>query len=514
MGAGSDGAGLTPPSVGCQIARPPMREPRIVLFERDDLARELYTEYLVGEGYRVRAEALFDDAIAALKKGQVPLVIAGIAPGGATVAQVAAAIRRTSPQTMLLALLGRDAAEGTLRAVRDGALEALAKPVSSEALTLGVRRCLETAHVLERQPEMRRHVLIFNAARRIQRSVDTATIIELLLDASLAATGAEAGIVVKPVGDSAEVWAARQLDENAARELTSGLDWTALRAQPGPVVWVPSLPPAATPSTMKTPPSGVPIIDVQALAAAPPLPPPPPALRTRIKALSQLLLVRVGQAGAEKLWVALACGTKAAAALVTAPVVDRVQREHELALYAGQAAFALDTLRMHPDGALEGSFDPLTDLLDARSLSRSITHEIALARKGERGLAVLTLDVQSLSEIRNAQGSLVVGQALVECARMLSRQVREVDLVARIGEDAFGVLLASTDLRGGERAGERIRNAFGGHRFLAREGLDLPLSVTVGVAGFPEHGEDAAALLDAARKSAAGLTASRRRAKS
>jgi diguanylate cyclase (GGDEF)-like protein len=493
-----------------------MREPRIVLFERDDLARELYTEYLVGEGYRVRAEALFDDAMAALKKQQVPLVIAGIAPGGATVAQIAAAIRRTSPHTVMLALLGRDAAEGTLRAVRDGALEALAKPVSAEALSLGVRRCLETTNLLERQPEMRRHFTTYNAARRIQRAVDTSTIAEFLLDASLATTGAEAGVVIRPpraTSEAPEVWAARQMDEGTARELALGLDWITLRQQHGPVVWIPALPLNASPSKMKTPPTGVPILNGSDVTPHPaPLPVPPP--RTRGKALAQLLMVRVGAPGAEKLWLAVACGTKATQALVSAPEFERAVSEHELALYASQAAFALDMLRTHPDGALEGSIDPLTDLLDARSLSRNIGHEIELAKKGERGLAVLTLDVQQLPEVRVAQGALVVGQALVECARLLSRQVREVDLVARIGDETFGVLLASTDLKGGERAGERIRNAFAGHRFLAREGLDLPLSVTVGVAGFPEHGQDAAGLLEAARRTASnGATTGRRRTK-
>ncbi len=498
-----------------------MREPRIVLFERDDLARELYTEYLVGEGYRVRAETLFDDAMSALKKGQVPLVVAGIAPGGATVAQISAAIRRTSPHTALLALLGRDAAEGTLRAVRDGALEALAKPVSAEALALGVRRCLETTSVLERQPEMRRQLMIFSSARRIQRGADAPQIAELLLDASLAASGAEAGVVIRPPDPDRppEVWAARLLDENAARELATGLDWSLLRTAPGPVVWLPPLPAwssAGAPGAGSTPPTGVPVTGattpVPTSAAATPagVAAPATARGARGRALAQLLLVRVGDPEAERLWVALAAGTKAAAALVSAPEGERVQREQELAVYATEAAFAMDMLGEHPDAALEGSIDPLTDLLDARSLLRAVTHEIALAKKGERGLAVLTLEVQELGAARDEHGGLVIGQALVECARLLSRQVREVDLVARTGEDSFGVLLAGTNLDGGQRAGERIRAAFAGHRFLAREGLDLPLTVQVGVAGFPEHAAEAAALFEAARKSASGASPRRR----
>src|SRR5688572_10711503 len=81
------------------------REPRIVLLERDDFARELLTDYLVGHGFRVQAETQLDDAMGAFKKGPVPVVVAGIGPGGFPVAELAARIRRVSPYTQLLAIL-------------------------------------------------------------------------------------------------------------------------------------------------------------------------------------------------------------------------------------------------------------------------------------------------------------------------------------------------------------------------------------------------------------------------
>src|SRR5262245_57535715 len=84
------------------------KEPRIVLLERADFARELLTDYLVGHGFRVQAETQLDEAMGAFKKGPVPVVVAGIGPGGFPIAELATRIRRLSPHTMLLAILARD----------------------------------------------------------------------------------------------------------------------------------------------------------------------------------------------------------------------------------------------------------------------------------------------------------------------------------------------------------------------------------------------------------------------
>lgn len=453
-----------------------MKEPRIVLLERDDQARELYTEYLVGEGFRVRAEPLFDDAMAAVSKGGVPLVVAGIAPGGATVGQIATAIRRASPHTALLALLGRDASEGTLRAVRDGALEALAKPVAAEVLAASVRRCLETVALLEQNPEMRRAMLTYQAARRLQRALDPATLAEQLLDVCLYATGGEGGVVLRPGADGAmEVWGARQLDEAGARELAAGLDWAVLTAQPGLVVPVP----------------GAPGGDGAGGGAA----------RGRGKAVAQLTLVRVGTPGEERLWVGVLHSPKSAAAWAGLGEPERTAREQDLALFASQAMLAMDLADRFPAGG-EPQIDPLTDLVDARALERAVAHDLQLAQKSERQVAVLALEVGRLDEVKQAHGDLVAGQALVEAARLVTRSVRDVDLVARTGPQSFGVLLAATDGTGATRAADRLRSVFQAHRFLAREGLDVQLAVGVGTAIYPEGGDGARGLLDAAHQAA------------
>lgn len=460
-----------------------MKEPRIVLLERDDFARELYTSYLVADGFRVRAEALFDDAVSALKKGGVPLLVAGIAPGGATVAQLYAAIRRVSPHTMLLALLGRDAAEGTMRAVRDGALEALTKPVSAEALDLGVRRCLQTTALLDRLPVMRYQVELYLAAQRLQRAGDAATVAEQLLELALPSAGSEAGLVVRPGdGGTGEILAARGLDEAMARELAVGLDLRLCVDADGVVG--------------------------RFVAGTGPL----ASLKGRAaKLATELTVVRVGPRGQERMLALLCQGAKAAAVAAARDEATRSRADAELALYAEQAAFALGAAARYPEGAKEASIDPLTDLFDARYLQRTLEHEIHRARKNGGGrVAVLSVDIDHFREVNAEHGHLVGGQALVEASRVLSRAVRDVDIVARTSADEFGVLLFSTDATGAERAGERIRAAFERHRFLAREGLDLRMSVSIGVAAYPDHGASAAALLQAAEDAAQSVKAAQR----
>jgi diguanylate cyclase (GGDEF)-like protein len=516
----------------------------VVLLERDDQARELYTEYLVGEGYRVRAEALFDDAISALggapttagpvtgsgsgaggakRGGVVPLVIAGIAPGGATVAQIATAIRRASPYTALLALLGRDAMEGTLRAVRDGALEALAKPVTAEALAASVKRCLETVQILGRHPEMRQAVFAYQAARRLQRASDPGTLAEQLLDVCLHVTGADAGTVLRPGDGTMDVHAVRHLDEAGARELAGGLDFAALQRTPGIVVL--ASPPsgsgvanAANPANAANAANAGNAANVASVAsetgagAAASASPG----RGRGKTVAQVAVVRVGEPGSERLWVALVFGQKSHAAWQALSAPARATREGELLLYTSQALLAIDVASRWPDGA-EPSIDPLTDLVDARSLERAVGHEVQLARRSERPVTVMALELGRLDELHAQHGELAAGQSLIEAARLVTRSVRDVDLVARTGPQQFGVLLAGSDKNGGARVAERLRHVFSSHRFLAREGLDAQLALGVGVAVYPADGKTAAELLAAAGLASRGqpaAKAARRRAKS
>jgi diguanylate cyclase (GGDEF)-like protein len=462
-----------------------MRGPLIVLLERDDFARELYTESLVAQGFRVRAETQIDEALAAVKKG-AQLLVAGIAPGSVAVAELVAQLRATSPITPVMVILSRDSAEGPLRALRDGALEALTAPLSSDALALGVARCLETVALFDRLPEMRRHVELFLASQRLQRAPSWQTLARELLDAAAARLPAPGLAIATLPGARAggELVAARGFDDDDLRELMAAWDPRALDGAT-----------ARGDDRVLTFPVG---------AGPFPTASPPP----------NPIALRIGAAGQERMWVLLFppprprkdARTRPAAGIRPAgessPVVDAQVATH-LGILAAQASFALEAAARFP-AALDGSIDPLTDLFDGNFFARTLDQEIQRnGRQSGAGVAVVTVVLDAYPAVQEVHGALVGERLLVEAARVLVRGVREVDLVARSGPYRFEIMVLGTGPEGAARSAQRIRRALRDHRFLAREGLDLRLEVSVGVASFPVDGETGADLRASAERAAA-----------
>jgi diguanylate cyclase (GGDEF)-like protein len=474
-----------------------MRGPLIVLFERDDFARELYTEALVSQGFRVRAEAQLEEALAAIKKG-AQLLVAGIAPGAVAVAEIVAQTRRASNgaggPTPVLVILSRNASEGSLRALRDGALEALVAPVSAETLALGVLRCLETVTLFERLPELSRHVELFTSAQRLQRAADAPTLARELLDAAAARLPA-AGVAVSTAGPVAEIIAARGLDDDDLRELLAAWDPVALeRAEPfgAGAAELPPEPPARRGAAAAKRER----FEDRVVTFPPGAGPFARAVGQTAKLQPGILALRLGAIEQPRLWIFLFPPPRSRR---EGRALDGDTARH-LGVLAAQASFALQAQARYPDG-LYGAIDPTTDLFDERFFERTLQHEARRhEQQGGPGLAVLAIELDGLPAILDLHGALVGDRLLIEAARILVRAVRELDLVARTGPQRFEVMLLGTAREGAERSAGRLRRTLGEHRFLAREGLDLSLAVSIGVAAFPEDGAEAGALRAAAEQ--------------
>ncbi len=96
--------------------------------------------------------------------------------------------------------------------------------------------------------------------------------------------------------------------------------------------------------------------------------------------------------------------------------------------------------------------DFLTDLPNRYSLNERLAHEIRLAVRHSRSLAVLMLDLDHFKGVNDSFGHTTGDELLVEVARRLSAIVREVDLLARLGGDEFAVV--QTELAGPDSAAE------------------------------------------------------------
>jgi diguanylate cyclase (GGDEF)-like protein len=142
--------------------------------------------------------------------------------------------------------------------------------------------------------------------------------------------------------------------------------------------------------------------------------------------------------------------------------------------------------------------DDLTNLYNSRFLNQVLRREAKRSARGGRPLSLLFLDLDDFKNVNDRHGHLAGSRALVEAAEVIRGSARETDVVARFGGDEFALVLPDTGGRGAFAVGERIRDRVAAHRFLAADGLDVRLTVSVGVATLPDAALGAEELVRAA----------------
>ena len=109
--------------------------------------------------------------------------------------------------------------------------------------------------------------------------------------------------------------------------------------------------------------------------------------------------------------------------------------------------------------------DALTGVGNRRGLEAAATRELARARRGDKLLAVLILDLDGLKAINDEHGHEAGDRAIVELAEAGSAQLRDSDYLARQGGDEFVILLPGTDVAGARRVASRIRRSIAERAF-------------------------------------------------
>jgi len=139
--------------------------------------------------------------------------------------------------------------------------------------------------------------------------------------------------------------------------------------------------------------------------------------------------------------------------------------------------------------------DPLTGLANYRWLLSAVDLEIKRYGRTGRSFAILLLDLDGLKKINDNHGHVVGSRALCRLGEVLRAHCRGVDTPARYGGDEFAVVLPETTAKSAEQIAARIRER------VAKDEEVPAISVSVGIAVFPEDGETIEALLSRADRS-------------
>ena len=158
----------------------------------------------------------------------------------------------------------------------------------------------------------------------------------------------------------------------------------------------------------------------------------------------------------------------------------------------------IDLTLLDLEGA-DADRDRLTGIASERAYRTMLQSELRRARRYEQKVAVVVLDLDEFAGLNARAGELVGDRLLREAAILLSNNVRDIDLAARLGEDEFALLLPETDRNGGLLVAERVRRGIETF-FAAREvdGRAAELTISCGVASYPDDASTAERLLEAA----------------
>jgi len=137
--------------------------------------------------------------------------------------------------------------------------------------------------------------------------------------------------------------------------------------------------------------------------------------------------------------------------------------------------------------------DMLTELPNRAVVSDRLSQALAAARRNGHRVGLLYIDLDRFKPVNDAYGHAVGDQLLRQAAIRMRGCVRESDTVARFGGDEFVVLLPLIDtLADAATVAEKIRAALAAPFHLAS--LRVEVSSSIGVALYPDHGADEAAL--------------------
>ncbi len=159
--------------------------------------------------------------------------------------------------------------------------------------------------------------------------------------------------------------------------------------------------------------------------------------------------------------------------------------------------YAIERKRTELELVRLAHFDQLTSLPNRTLLRERVDHALARAMRAGTGVATLILDMDRFKEINDMLGHEIGDKLLIEAARRIRACVRDQDTVARLGGDEFAVILEGvSEAKEVLPVIERIIASLNEVR--AIDGHEVNSSTSVGIAMYPENGNDLSELLRAA----------------
>jgi len=134
---------------------------------------------------------------------------------------------------------------------------------------------------------------------------------------------------------------------------------------------------------------------------------------------------------------------------------------------------------------METMTDHLTTVLNKRGFEKRLEEEYIRHKRYKGNLSLITLDIDYFKEINDNYGHVFGDKALRSFAQLLKKNMREADILARVGGEEFSILLPETDLTGATNAAQKIHEILA-NSIIKINGIRIQLKASFGVAVLKE----------------------------
>ncbi|MGI8674306.1 MAG: diguanylate cyclase [Thermoleophilaceae bacterium] len=166
---------------------------------------------------------------------------------------------------------------------------------------------------------------------------------------------------------------------------------------------------------------------------------------------------------------------------------------------AGQAAVSLENASLHETVQLQAVTDELTGLHNARQFHRTLTAEIERSHRFRNDVGLVIMDLDDFKQVNDGFGHQQGDLVLVEVARVIETQSRDIDEVARYGGEELAVILPQADSEGAAVGAERLRQAVNELQIPRLDGVGtLSVTASFGAASLLDSATDKDGLIAAA----------------
>jgi diguanylate cyclase (GGDEF)-like protein len=165
---------------------------------------------------------------------------------------------------------------------------------------------------------------------------------------------------------------------------------------------------------------------------------------------------------------------------------------------AEQAALAMANLKLRDTLKHQSTRDPLTGLFNRRYMEESLERELGRSSRKDRPLSIFMVDLDHFKKFNDTFGHEAGDLMLREFAYHTQKRMRGEDIVCRYGGEEFVVILVETPLGTAQKRAEQLVEDARRLSVLRRGQSIGGITLSIGIAGFPQHGASVESLLRAA----------------